>query len=85
MTEANLVYTPIIKRSTILLGKDKDTEFNVIDYQHLVEKLIHLSQITQPYLAFIISRLGQHMVDRCLSYCQVAKRVLQYLKGNITL
>lgn len=32
MIEANLVGIPIVKRFTILFGKDKDTEFDITDY-----------------------------------------------------
>lgn len=35
----------MIKISTILLDKNIDAEFNVTDYQYLVEKLIYLLQI----------------------------------------
>lgn len=41
MIGANIIGTPMIKRSTILLGKGKDAKFDVIDYQHLVETLMH--------------------------------------------
>lgn len=41
---------------------------------------MHLSQTTPLDLAFIVSKLGQHMADPCLGYLHIAKRVLQYLK-----
>ena len=85
MIEAYLVGTPMIRRSTILLGKSKDTEFNVTDYQRLVEKLMHLSPITRPNLVFIISKLGQYMADARWRHWRIAKRMLQYLKGTMTL
>ncbi len=66
--EANRVGTPMIKGSTILLGKSEDAEFDVTDYQRLVRKLIHLSQTTRSDLAFVVSRLWQHMADLRLGH-----------------
>lgn len=42
MIEANLIGTLMIKKSTILFNKDENVKFNIIDYQCLVEKSIHL-------------------------------------------
>ena len=47
MIKANLIGTSMIKGSTILLGKGKDVELNVTNYQRLVGKLMHLSQTTR--------------------------------------
>lgn len=74
--EANLFGIPMIKKSTILLGKSDDTEFDNINYQFLVEKLIHLLQKTQLDLAFVISKLRQYMADLHLSHWHVTKKVL---------
>lgn len=43
MIRVNLVSILMIKGSTILVGKGKDAEFDITDYQHLVRKLMHLS------------------------------------------
>lgn len=85
MIGANPVGTPMIKGSTILHSKGEDAEFDVTDYQRLVGKLMHLSQTTQPDLAFVVSRLGQHMADLRLGHWRAVKRVLRYLKGTMTL
>ena len=46
---------------------------------------MHLSQTTRPDLAFVVSRLRQHMADPRLGHWRAAKRVLRYLKGTMTL
>lgn len=38
MIETNLISTPMTKGFTILLGKGKDTEFDITDHQYLIEK-----------------------------------------------
>lgn len=58
MIEANSVSIPMIKGSTILLSKGKNVEFNIIDYQRLVRKLMHLLQTTRLNLAFVVGKLG---------------------------
>lgn len=58
MIEANFVSIPMIKGSTILLSKGKNVEFNIIDYQRLVRKLMHLLQTTRFNLAFVVGKLG---------------------------
>lgn len=68
MIRANLVDTPIIKGSTILLNKGKDAEFDITDYQCLVGKLIHLLHTIWSNLAFVISKLGQDMADLRFDY-----------------
>ena len=85
MIGANPIGIPMIKGSTILLGKSKNAEFDITDYQCLVGKLMHLSQTIRHNLAFVVSRLGQYMADPCLGHWRAAKRVLQYLKGTMTL
>lgn len=40
--KVNSIDTSMIKRSTILFGKNKNAEFDIIDYQHLIGKLIYL-------------------------------------------
>lgn len=42
MIGANPIGIPIIKGFIILFGKNKDTKFNVTDYQCLMRKLIYL-------------------------------------------
>ena len=76
MIEANPVGPSMIKKSTILFSKDKNTEFDITDYQRLVRKLMYLSQTTRPNLAFIVSRLGQYIADLCLGHWRSVKRVL---------
>lgn len=85
MIRANLVSTLMIKRSTIILGKDKNIEFDITNYQRLIEKLMYWSLTIRPDLEFNVSRLAKHIADLYLNYCRAAKRVLQYLKKTITL
>lgn len=85
MTAANPVATPIIKGTTIRLGKDEDSEFDVTDYQCLVEKLMHLSQTTRADLASLVGRLGQYMADPRLGLWRAAKRAFRYRKGTMHL
>ena len=68
MIRANVLNSPIFQKYTILFSKGKNTKFDVTEYQHLVKKLIYLSQIIQLDLAFVINSLRQYMEDLYLGH-----------------
>lgn len=57
----------------------------MITYQRLIEKLIYLSYGIHPDIAFVVGQLSCHNSDPRVGYLRIAKQVLCYLKGTITL
>lgn len=68
MIGVNFIGIPIIKRFIIILGKGKNVEFDIMDYQYLMKKLMYLLQITQSNLVFVISKLRQYIANLCLDH-----------------
>ena len=54
-------------------------------YQQLAGKLIYLCCGTYPNIAFVVGQLRRHNSDPRAEHIRIAKQVLLYLKGTITL
>ncbi|RFU23823.1 hypothetical protein B7463_g12518, partial [Scytalidium lignicola] len=53
-------------------------------YQQLVGTYIYLSNGTRPDISYPVSQLARHMASPCVLHLQLAKCMLRYLKGTIT-
>ena len=54
-------------------------------YQCLIGKLMYLSCGTRPNIVFVIRELSRHNANPQIGHLRIAKQVLRYLKGTITL
>ena len=72
--------------STFFLDQAGDhQQANLIAYQCLIGKLIYLSCGTRPDIVFVVRQLSCHNSDLHKEYLHIAKQVLRYLNGTITL
>jgi len=55
---------------------------DITQYRRHVGRLIYLT-ITPPKLSYSVHILSQFMLNRKEEYMEVARRILQYLKGNL--
>ncbi|MHB1850521.1 MAG: Ty1/Copia family ribonuclease HI, partial [Acidimicrobiales bacterium] len=62
-----------------------DLKCDKSDFMSLVGKLIYVSVVTRPDIAYAVSTIGQSSSDPSLSDFIAAKRILRYLKGTIDL
>ena len=59
---------------------DDYKEANLKTYQRLIRKLMYLSCVTRPDIAFAVGQLSKRNGDPRLGHLKAAKRVLRYLK-----
>lgn len=62
-----------------------DAIADLASYQRLVDKLMYLPCGTRLDIAFVVGQLSRHTSDPRAGHLRIAKRVLRYLKGIITL
>lgn len=78
----------LLMKAGLFLNTDQDGDSEEADlkaYQTLVRKLIHLACGTRPDILFIVGQLGRHNSDPRVGHMQIAKQVVQYLKGTASL
>lgn len=77
---------PMKAGSTILMDQvGDDARADIAPYQKLVGKLMYLACGTRPDIAFVVGQLSRHNSDPRAGNLRIAKQVLQYLKGTITM
>lgn len=62
-----------------------DARADLIMYQRLLGKLMYLGCGARPDIAFVVGQLSWHNSDPRAGHLRIAKQVLIYLKGTITL
>ena len=86
MTSCHPTVLPVKAGSTLLLDQAGDyQQANLNAYQRLIGKLMYLSCGTRPDIAFVVGQLSCYNSDRQIGHLRIAKQVLRYLKGTITL
>ena len=86
MTSCYATVLPVKASSILILDQVEDhQQVDLTAYQRLVGKLMYLSCGTRPNIAFVVGQLSRHNSDLRAGHFQIAKQVLQYLKGMITL
>jgi len=58
MFNINLVRISMLKNSMIMLLNEKNEKIDVIEYQKLINKLMHLKQMTRMNLIFLLKKLN---------------------------
>lgn len=86
MTSCQAIVFPMEACCTLFLNQLRNHEkSNITAYQCLVSKLIYLNNGTWIDIAFLIGQLSQDNSDLCARHLRMAKQVLGYLKGRISL
>ena len=86
MTLYHPTILPVKAGSTLFLDQVGDhQQANLTEYQRLIGKLMYLSCGTRPDIAFVVGQLSCHNSDPHVRHLRIAKQVLRYLKGTITL
>ena len=86
MTLCHSIVLPVKTDSTLLLDQAGDhQQADLTMYQCLIGKLMYLSYGTYPDIAFVVGQLSRHNTDPQIGHLRIAKQVLRYLKGTITL
>ena len=86
MTSCHPTVLPVKAGSTLLLDQAGDhQQADLTAYQCLIGKLMYLSWATRPDIAFVVGQLSCHNSDPQTGHLRIAKQVLRYLKGTITL
>ena len=86
MTSCHPTVLPVKTGSTLLLDQAGDhQQADLTAYQRLIGKLIYLSCGTRPDIAFVVGQLSRHNSDPRTGHLRIAKQVLRYMKGTITL
>ena len=86
MTLCHATVVPVKAGSTLILDQAEDhQQVDLTEYQRLVGKLIYLSCGTRPDIAFVVGQLSRHNSDPRAEHHRIAKKVLRYLKGTITI
>lgn len=72
--------------SSIEINESDDYEkIELCPYQHLIGKLIYFAYKTRLDITFIVGQLSKYNFDSRKGHLQVAKRIVQYLKGTMQL
>ena len=77
-TACKPVSTPMDPNLKLGVAED-DAAMDKESHQRLVGRLIHLSH-TRPYIAYVVSVVGQFMQNPKEVHLEVANQILQYLK-----
>ena len=86
MTSCHHTVLPVKAGSTFFLDQAGNyQQADLIAYQRLIGKLMYLSCGTRPNIAFMVEQLSRHSSDPQMGHLRIAKQVLRYLKGTITL
>ena len=86
MTSYHLTVLLVKAGFTLFLDQVGDyQQADATEYQCLIGKLMYLSYGTQPDIVFVMGQLSRHNSDPCIRHLRIAKQVICYLKGIITL
>ena len=86
MTSCHATVIPVKEGSSLILDQAEDhQQVDLTAYQRLVGKFMYLSCGTRPDIAFVVGQLSFHNSDPRVGELRIARQVLQYLKGTITL
>ena len=79
-------YSPVKVGSTLILDQVENyQQADFIAYQRLIGKLMYLSYRTRQDITIVVGQLSRHNSDPRAGHLCIAKYVLRYLKGMITL
>ena len=86
MSSCHPTVLPMKAGSALFLDQAGDhIQADLIIYQQLIKKLMYLACETRPDIAFIVGQLSCQNLDPQIGHLRIAKQVLRYLKGTITL